>query len=40
MHEDAPVFLVEIFDGFSFGVEFYGSGDGGREFLVRKIDAC
>jgi len=39
MHEHTSVFLIEVFYGLRFGVELYGAGDRGREFLVRKIDA-
>jgi len=40
MHEHPSIFLVEVFDCLRFRVEFYGSGNGRREFLVGEIDSC
>ena len=39
MDEDAPVFLVEVFDSPGFWVEFDGSGYAGCVFLVWEPDA-
>jgi hypothetical protein len=39
MNEHAAVFLVEVFYGLGFRVQFHGAGDGRREFLVRKVDS-
>jgi hypothetical protein len=40
MDKHATIFLIKILDRPSFGIEFYGAGNGGRKFLVREIDAC